>query len=109
MQVIETDDTYTYILTEEEWYGVDDAAKDALVDQCKGAAADRGRRIAAVFVQPDALLSISPNPNRHRVWHYSKPLPDEQVFRAELLALLREYNGKLGPARVAAIMREALG
>lgn len=51
---------------------------------------DRDCKYAAILVQPDAVLSVSPIPNRHRVMHYTKPMPAVEQFREELKALRAE-------------------
>lgn len=106
MQIIETDDVYSYILSETEWYGKNDAARNAIIRQCKGAAEDRGKRHASVHVQPAPILSISPYANRHRVWHYTAPLPVATQIRQELAALRQEaLKAGLNAAEIRDIAR----
>ena len=110
MQIIETSDVYSYVCTDAEWYGITAAARNAIVDQCKGAAADRGKRHASVFVQPSAILSISPNPRRHRVWHYTAPLPIEEELRRDLADLRRDaLKAGMTLGQIAIIANEVFG
>lgn len=113
MQIIDSEDVYSYIVTDQEWYGVNIAARDELVKQCHGAAKDRGRRFASIFVQPDALLPISPVPTRHCVWKHTEPLPVEDQLYRELMAVVREYvgkgEGKLSITQAKAIAERVFG
>lgn len=94
MQIIDTPNLYSYICTETEWYLASDAERNAIVNQCKGAAADRDVRNVCIMVQPDAILSISPKPVRHVVWQYTAPMAAEDKMYHALMDVCEKYIGK---------------
>lgn len=98
---------YSYILTEDEWYGVNEDARKALQDQCLGAAQDSGVPYAGIYVEPDAVMSISPIPRRHKVWGHTFPTDAEKLFRDALAwACGDAFKAGLTLAQVRDIMRK---
>lgn len=71
MEIKNSGSVYSYVLKEMEWYGVSEEGRQSTIATCKGAAQDHGAKHAVILVVPDALMSISPIPRRHRVWAWS--------------------------------------
>lgn len=85
--------SYTFILTEDEWYSGTTQQQAAWQVQCKREAGEHGCRHANILVDPDATLSISPNPHKHRVWGYTFPLREEEALVSTLIACCEAAKG----------------
>lgn len=79
MQVINTQNVYSFVLTELEWYGGGEQQREAWINQCLREAQEWRCQYAAILVEPDALLSISPIPKRHQVWRHTFQTDDNDV------------------------------
>ncbi len=103
MKIIETDTMYSYVLTEDEWYSATQDRHSEFVTACKGAALDRGKKYASIFVDPNPVMSIAPTDIRHRVWSWSAPVPEDHRFQVALSELL--HDCKLPHKRIKAILQ----
>lgn len=106
MKVINAQNVYSLVLTELEWYAASDAGRNTFADMCSKAADEAGCRYASIIVEPEAVMSISPNPRRHRVWYKTAPLPAEVEFERALLDVYARSG--LNGIRKAAIVRRVL-
>lgn len=79
MKIVNAHNTYSYILNELEWYGPGEASRQSTIEACKHGAREAGCEFAAILVEPDAALSISPHPTRHRVWANQPGKPNHSV------------------------------
>lgn len=104
MQLVNTSNVYSFILTEDEWYGGSDQQREAWINQILRESAEFRCRYATILVQPDAIMSISPIPKRHKVWSHTFPTTREEDFKAELTSLLSSVED-ISNARIAAILR----
>lgn len=77
MKVIQTGSVYTYILQEDEWYSQTQDTRTELVVECQAAMNDHGCAYAAILVEPDPIMSISPIGRRHAVWRHAAPKADQ--------------------------------
>ncbi len=109
MKLINTQNSYTFVLTELEWYLGTDQEREAWTAQVVREAAEFRCRYATILVEPDAVLSISPIAKRHKVWGHTFPSDDEHVFRADLVALLRANLNVINAERMRVIAGEVFG
>lgn len=106
MKIINSHNVYSLILNELEWYAGTDQQRDAWANQCSREAEENKCRYATIMVEPEAVMSISPNPKRHKVWYKTFPTSLEQSLRADLEVVLRGHLKIVGKARTSAIFRE---
>jgi len=106
MQVINAQNVYSFILTEDEWYSGTEQQKEAWVVQCEREAKEAKCRYATILVQPDAVLSISPVAKRHKVWGIdTAPNAAENDFKRNISAAITDaYAAKLPTARIYEIL-----
>lgn len=71
MEIKNSGGVYSYILKEMEWYGTSQQGRAHTIEMCMGAARDLGCKYAAILVQPDELMSVSPVAVRHKVWGHT--------------------------------------
>ena len=79
MQLIDSPDTssYSFILTETEWYLATEQEQAAWTVQIQREALAAGRRYCNILVDPDAVMSIAALNKRHTVWRTSFMIPLE--------------------------------
>lgn len=104
MQLINTSNTYSFILTEDEWYGGSAQQQEAWINQIMREAAEFRCQYATILVQPDAIMSISPIGRRHKVWGHTFPTTREEDFKASLSELLASVTD-ISNARMMVILR----
>lgn len=108
MKKMDAHNVLTYVLSEQEWYGVSRERRHELEQACEREAQEVGNQYAAIIVQPDAVLSMSPTPKRHKVWSHTFAASDEDAFRDDLLKLRGRWQGKLTWAKMADIAKRVL-
>lgn len=106
MQLINTGNVFSYVLTEDEWYSGTEQQREAWINEVLRKASEFRCQYAAILVDPDAVMSTSPVARRHQVWRHTFPSDNEHAFRAELQALRRATLETLTPERMAAITQE---
>lgn len=75
---------YWYILSEDEWYGKNTTTRQTITEECLAEAKERGAKYANIMVNPDPVMSISPEPRTHHVWKWSAER-DASLDRVETL------------------------
>lgn len=106
MKIINSHNVYTYVLNELEWYAVDASARSWTIENCLDAARKSGCAYAAIIVEPDALMSVSPVPHRHRVWNHTFETDAHEVFRRALLDAYEDAKLSLSAPQIASIARD---
>jgi hypothetical protein len=104
MKIVETDTVYSYIVSDREWYFATQDGRTDLVVQCEGAARDRGKQHASIFVEPHPILPVGPIPHKHQVWRWTAPVSAEERFHARLKDLLSTVEG-VSNKRMAVILQ----
>lgn len=105
MRVINSNSVYAFVLSEDEWYSATEQQREAWINQIMREGADQNVQYLNIAVQPEAVLSISPNPKRHTVWRHTFPTTAEDEFFQALLNV-RLNRGALPAARMRAIAME---
>jgi hypothetical protein len=93
MKITHTNNVYSMVLKEQEWYGGDGVHQDILRAQAQVDAQEHGCRYISIMVEPDAVLSISPVAGRHQVWRHTFPTTTEEELYEKLLSLAGRYVG----------------
>jgi hypothetical protein len=96
--------SYTFILTEDEWYSATEQQREAWINQIKREGAEHKCNNLNILVKPDNTMSISPVPHTHSVYCYIV----NNVDRAERFreTLLGAYDSStLSDAEKMAIVR----
>lgn len=109
MKVINAQNVYSFVLDELEWYAGTEQQREAWVNQIMREAKEASCRYAAILVEPDAIMSMSPIARRHTVWRYSAPTSAEEDFRSSLVAVLSMHANDINAPRMRAIAREVFG
>lgn len=109
MKIIDAFNVYTYVLNELEWYAVDDAARNATVRNCLAGAQTAECKYAAIIVEPDACMSLSPEPNRHKVWGHTFETDAHEVLRNMLLDAKEIAREALSDKQITAIVHQVFG
>lgn len=109
MKLINSQNVYTFVLTELEWYAGTEQQREAWVNQILREAAEYRCQYASIMVEPDAVMSISPVAKRHKVWGHTFPSDDEYTFKAALMGLLRSNLDTLTAPRMRALAKEVFG
>lgn len=106
MLIIDTHNVFTYVCTEQEWYGADEYTRGTMAEACLAAAETAGRRYAAILVEPDAVMSISPERKRHKVWGHTFPSDPEKQLRRALAEVCGDaMRDGLTIAQIAAVLK----
>lgn len=109
MQLINSSGVYSFILTEVEWYAATEQQQEAWVNQCKREAEEAKCRFATILVEPDAVMSISPNPRRHKVWGHSAPVNADSLFAEELATLRDQARSSISASRMQYLVKRVFG
>lgn len=106
-----TASVYSLECTEDEWYGISNETQAALTEKLLSDAKGKGCMYAAIMVDPDPILSISPIPTRHRVWSHTFPLTAEKMLERALDEVFARHveNGTVSVVRARAIVKEVFG
>lgn len=86
--------TYSYILSEDEWYSGTDQQRQAWINQIMREGSEAQSRHLTILVKPDAVMSLSPTDKQHKVWGYSFPGGAETSLHRELMSVCATYVGK---------------
>lgn len=109
MQTQKILNVYSFILNEDEWYSTTEQQKEAWINQILREGGESGCRYLVILVEPDAVMSISPDPKRHRVWGHTFETTAEQNLHSELIAICARYVGhganKLSIQQAATVAR----
>lgn len=109
MKLINAHGVYSFILTEDEWYLATGQQRQAWVVQCEREATEAGAKYATILVDPDAVMSISPFAERHKVWGTAFQVDNaETKFRDALLNLLCEHERNLSVSDICALARKVI-
>lgn len=106
MQLVHSHKTssYTYVLTEDEWYSGTEQQREAWVNEIKRKGAEAKCNNLNILVKPDALMSISPVGHTHSVFCQVAPQHNaEREFERELKYLIAKYSNLLSKSAIAVI------
>lgn len=106
MKVINAHNVYSLVLTELEWYAGTEQQRNAWEVRCAREAEENNCRYATIMVEPEAVMSIPPEPERHKVWYKTLPVAAETDFENALLDVYA--RSKLNGIQKAAIIRRVL-
>lgn len=109
MQLINSSGVYSFILTEVEWYAATEQQQAAWINQCAREADEAKCRFATILVEPDAVMSISPNPRRHKVWGHSAPVSADDMFFRELTDLRDQARSSISVSRMQYLVKQVFG
>jgi hypothetical protein len=109
-----TTSSYTFILTEDEWYSATEQQREAWVSQIQREGGEAKANNLNILVRPDAVMSVSPVAGLHSVYCHVIQRPDsrEQHFRDGLMRLCEKYVGpgaRISPYRARQIAAEIFG
>jgi hypothetical protein len=108
-KLVNTSTVYSYILTEAEWYGANDQQREAWIAQTLREADEFRCQYATILVEPDAVLSISPIPQRHQVWRHTFPMSNEEDFKVRFADVLQAgFTSGLTATRIRALIEGML-
>lgn len=105
MKLINTQNVYTLVLTELEWYGANESQKETWSHRCRREAREAGCQYAAIMVEPDAVMSISPVAKRHKVWGHTFPDDAENSLILGLTDVTSRYR-TISRERIAALLMQ---
>lgn len=108
MKLVHAQAVYSFILNEDEWYSATEQQQQAWVAQIMREGQETDARYLTILVEPDAVMSISPEPKRHKVWGYTVPISVEDAFQIALIDILAKYVAlnKLTYARARGIAKQ---
>lgn len=106
MKLMHSNNVYSFVLTELEWYLATEQEREAWITQVKREGEAAGCQYMSLSVEPDAIMSVSPIARRHTVWRYAVPTSAEENFCGSLLAVLDLHRAHLTPLRMAALAKE---